>query len=105
VHYDERRQPTSKPHMRYNFAGKGHVYDSTLDAFIPPKPYPSWQFNRATCTWVAPVPYPTDVGYRTTQNQKYVWDESTVSYKLIDLSNTNTTKYYPVSAAPLPPPS
>lgn len=43
-------------------------YDETRDAFIPPKPYPSWLLNEDTCLWDAPVPYPTD-------GEMYTWDE------------------------------
>ena len=28
--------------IRKNYAGIGYRYDETLDAFIPPQPYPSW---------------------------------------------------------------
>lgn len=55
--------------IRKNYAGIGSVYDAERDAFISPKPYPSWVLNEETCQWVAPVPYPTDGGW-------YEWDES-----------------------------
>ena len=44
--------------IRKNYAGIGFTYDATRDAFIPPKPYPSWVLNEATCRWEAPVPMP-----------------------------------------------
>jgi hypothetical protein len=31
--------------LRKNYAGIGYTYDSERDAFIPPKPYPSWLLN------------------------------------------------------------
>ena len=37
----------------------GRTYDETLNAFIEPKPYPSWILNEETCIWEAPVPKPT----------------------------------------------
>ena len=46
--------------FRKNFAGIGYSYDSTRDAFIPPKPYASWILNETTCIWEAPVAHPTD---------------------------------------------
>jgi hypothetical protein len=52
--------------FRFNYAGIGFSYDATLDAFIPPTPYPSWVLDEATCTWVAPTPKP---------DGDYVWDE------------------------------
>ena len=65
--------------FRKNFAGIGYTYDETLDAFIPPKPYPSWTLDEATCNWSAPVPYPTD-GFT------YFWNEATVDWELQDFS-------------------
>ena len=61
--------------IRKNYAGIGFKYDVTLDAFIAPKPYPSWNLNEETCRWEAPVPYPND-------GQLYSWDESTKSWVL-----------------------
>lgn len=48
-----------KPHLRYNFAGIGYLYDPIKDAFIEPKPDPvtvdgiSYDFvlNEQTCLW------------------------------------------------------
>lgn len=54
--------------IRKNYAGIGFTYDETRDAFIPPKPYPSWVLNEDTCRWEAPIPYPTD-------GLIYRWDE------------------------------
>lgn len=56
--------------FRKNFAGIGYTYDQSRDAFIPPKPFPSWTLNEETCHWVAPVPYPEDTRY------PWSWDEA-----------------------------
>jgi hypothetical protein len=65
--------------FRKNYAGIGYTYDSQRDAFIPPKPFPSWNLNEETCLWSSPVPYPTDVG--TAENPKrYTWDEATLAW-------------------------
>lgn len=53
---------------RKNFAGIGYTYDAARDAFIAPKPFPSWTLNESTCRWEAPVAYPTDGKF-------YVWNE------------------------------
>ena len=53
---------------RKNYAGIGYSYDETLDAFIPPSPFPSFVLNEETCLWEAPVPYPTD-------GESYAWNE------------------------------
>lgn len=63
--------------LRKNFAGVGFTYDETLDAFIPPKVFPSHVFDEETCNWIPPVPYPTD-------GKVYAWNEDTFSwYELI----------------------
>jgi len=54
---------------RKNYAGIGYTYDASRDAFIPPKPYPSWLLDETTCQWEAPVPMPGDGGL-------YRWDEA-----------------------------
>ena len=59
--------------LRKNYAGIGYTYDRTRDAFIPPKPFPSWTLNEQTCLWDAPTPYPTD-------GKIYRWDEPTTSW-------------------------
>jgi hypothetical protein len=59
--------------FRKNYAGQGFTYDSTRDAFLPPKPYPSWILDEETCLWEAPVSRPTD-GY-------YKWDEKNGSWE------------------------
>jgi hypothetical protein len=55
--------------FRKNYAGIGYTYDADRDAFIPPRPYPSWQLDELSCLWQAPTPMPTD-------GQAYVWNES-----------------------------
>lgn len=47
--------------LRKNFAAIGYSYDHVLDAFIPPKPYPSWVLNETTCRYEAPIPKPQDM--------------------------------------------
>ena len=62
------QHPEGRP-LRKNYAGIGYSYDAGRDAFIPPKPYPSWTLNESTCLWDAPVAYPTD-------GKLYSWDEA-----------------------------
>jgi len=66
--------------LRKNYAGVGYTYDSERDAFIPPKPYPSWTMSEETCLWSAPIPMPTD-------DKRYQWDETTTSWIEIDGNN------------------
>lgn len=67
------RQTSYNSNMRKNYAGIGYTYDSGRDAFIPPKPFASWQLNEVTCQWTAPTPMPTD-------GKMYRWDEPTTSW-------------------------
>jgi hypothetical protein len=76
IHYDpetgEPSEDQSKA-LRKNYAGIGYTYDPNRDAFIPPKPYPSWVLNEQTCLWGAPVLYPDD-------GKRYYWDEINQSW-------------------------
>lgn len=56
--------------IRKNYAGVGHTYDAARDAFIAPKPFPSWVLNENTCVWDAPIARPSD-------GKRYTWDEMT----------------------------
>lgn len=70
VHYtDGEPSADQSKALRYNYAGIGFTYDTDRDAFIPPKPYQSWELDEAACLWLAPIPYPGDGGMST-------WDES-----------------------------
>ena len=64
--------------LRKNYAGIGYSYDETRDAFIPPKPFASWNLNEDTCLWEAPVAYPSD-------GEMYTWNEDTTSWDLVTL--------------------
>lgn len=70
------KQTSYNGNFRKNYAGTGYTYDTQRDAFIPPKPYPSWILDESTCLWNPPIPYPND-GHR------YEWDEETKGWKEI----------------------
>jgi hypothetical protein len=59
--------------LRKNYAGIGFTYDAQRDAFIPPKPFPSWILDDDTCLWNAPVSHPND-------DKMYYWNEETLSW-------------------------
>jgi len=65
---DTWKQTSYNSNIRKNFAGIGHTYNQTKDAFIPPQPYPSWILNAETCRYECPVAMPND-------GQNYVWNE------------------------------
>ena len=68
------KQTSYNNNIRKNYAGIGYSYDEARDAFIPPKPYPSWTtLNEDTCQWEAPVAYPDD-------GKDYDWNEGTQSW-------------------------
>lgn len=64
--------------FRKNYAGVGYTYDSQRDAFISPKPYPSWILNEETCAWEAPFPHE-----KTGQN--WLWDEENQKWYLPEM--------------------
>jgi hypothetical protein len=63
---------------RKNYAGIGFKYDAVKDAFIPPKPFDSWNLNEDTCLWEAPTPMPIEEG------KFFIWDEDTTSWKEVE---------------------
>ena len=63
--------------FRKNYAGIGYTYDEERDAFIPPKPFPSWVLDEFSCLWKPPIPYPNDV-------DSYIWNEQTQSWNLLN---------------------
>ena len=40
-----------KTPLRKNYAGRGHIYDATRDAFREPQPEGSFTLNEDTCRW------------------------------------------------------
>ncbi len=77
VHYGQDGQPDGGAPMRYNYAGVWYAYDQERDAFIPPRPYPSWVLDEDTCLWEAPVAMP-QVG------KPYAWDEAAGAWVEVD---------------------
>lgn len=73
------KQTSYNATFRKNFAGIGYTYDHVLNAFIPPKPFTSWQLNEDTCQWESPIPCPNQTG------KIYRWNEQTVSWEEFDL--------------------
>lgn len=71
--YANWKQTSYNASFRKNYASIGYVYDEQRDAFISPKPLPSFILNEETCQWEPPLPRPTD-------GKKYAWDESTISW-------------------------
>lgn len=70
-------QTSYNGNFRKNYAGNGYVYDEVRDAFIAPKPYPSWILNEDTCKWEPPISYPME------ENKAHYWDEDSLSWREI----------------------
>ena len=68
-------QTSYNNNFRKNYAGVGDTYDAARDAFIKPKPYPSYVLNESTCLWEAPIAYPSD-------GEVYDWNEATQAWDL-----------------------
>ena len=69
-------QTSYNGNFRKNYAGTGYTYDKAEDAFIAPRPYPSWVLAEPSFQWEAPTPMPTD-------GLMYTWDEPTLAWKEI----------------------
>ena len=69
-------QTSYNGNFRKNYASVGGTYDKAKDAFIAPKPYPSWVLVEDTCQWEAPTAMPDD-------GQSYSWDEDTTSWVMV----------------------
>ena len=62
--------------FRKNYAGIGYTYDQARDAFIPPKPFPSWILDENTCLWNAPIPQP--------DGHNWTWNETDQEWVPVD---------------------
>ena len=71
--YTNWKQTSEIGAYRKHYASPNFTFDATLNAFIPPKPFPSWLLNTELCIWEPPVPYPND-------GKNYIWDESILNW-------------------------
>jgi len=70
-------QTSYNGNKRARYAGAGYTFDRVRDAFITPKPFPSWTLDEATTDWIAPVAMPSEGRWR--------WDEETLGWVEIEL--------------------
>ena len=70
------KQTSYNNNFRKRYAGIGYTFNEELDAFVAPKPYPSWTLNTETADWQAPVARPTE-GSWTWNESTQQWDEVT----------------------------
>ena len=69
--------------FRGNYAGIGYSYDAENDVFLPPKPFDSWVKTDDNCNWKAPVDEPTTTLEEHQAGKRYVWNEDTTSWDVI----------------------
>jgi len=72
------KQTSYNANFRKRYAGIGYTFNADLDAFVAPKPYPSWTLNETTADWEAPVAKPAE-GNWTWNEASQQWDEITIS--------------------------
>ena len=65
------KQTSYNNRFRVRYAGIGFSYNPDLNAFVQPKPYPSWILNTGTASWDAPEPKPSG----ELLGRKYAWNE------------------------------
>ena len=74
----------------------GDIYDENKNAFITPKPYPSWTLN-SNNIWVAPVSFPTIVintnatplGEGVYPTYAIVWSEPNLRWQSVNENGQN----------------
>ncbi len=64
--------------FRYNYASEGYEYNEFYDAFIPPKPYPSWILDKTNMKYKPPIDCPDDEYW-------YRWDEANETWEQVAL--------------------
>jgi hypothetical protein len=74
--------------LRKNYAGLGYTYNSEIDAFIPPKPFPSWILDENTCQWNPPIAMPIS----ESPSISYMWNEETQNWDEITIPNDIPTE-------------
>lgn len=77
------KQTSYNNNFRVRYAGIGYTYDETLDAFIPPQPFPSWVLDEETASWEAPVPKPELTQEEIDAMSFYNWNEELLDWELI----------------------
>lgn len=68
------KQTSYNATIRKNYAGIGYTYNSLLDAFIPPQPYPSWILNTELYNWEPPIAVPEGTGWSWNEELQQ-WDQ------------------------------
>ena len=67
------KQTSYNNNIRKNFASLGYSYNSSIDAFVPPKQFNSWVLDTEIAEYIPPVDMPND-------ENEYIWNEETTSW-------------------------
>ena len=69
----------------------GGRYDSELDTFVIPQPFPSWSLNETRTEWLPPTPKPSDATHTWTTpmgasitQPLWVWNETDLEWQRTD---------------------
>lgn len=54
-------------------AAKGYTFNPRTNAFVSPQPFPSWNYNRKTGQWQAPIKKPKQPGHWAWNETKQMW--------------------------------
>ena len=66
---------TDKTYVLCTRGGIGWTYNSEVDVFVAPQPYPSWTLDE-NHDWQPPTPMPTD-------GERYSWNEEELEWVAI----------------------
>ena len=64
------KQTSYNDNIRQRYASIGDTYNADIDAFVCPKPFPSWTINSENGEWEPPIERPAD-----TETHYHLWDE------------------------------
>ena len=86
------KQTSYNGNIRFRYAGVGYSYNATLDAFIPPQPFPSWTLDNDIADWISPLgDAPALTEAQVEAYSFYRWDEdayqadNTTGWELVTL--------------------
>jgi len=70
------KQTSYNNNIRVRYAGIGYKFSEELNAFIPPKPWPSFVLNEETADWVSPLGAAPELTEEEVEVRSfYRWDE------------------------------
>ena len=78
------KQTSYNNNFRVRYAGIGYSFSEELNAFIPPRPFESWELQEDTADWQSPVgPAPALTEAEIEARSFYQWDEENGEWDLV----------------------